>query len=449
MKKIIIILFLITLLLSFNNFAMAIERSELTGQWEGEINISGQKLGIIVKISENEEDLVGSLDIPAQGAMGIPLGKINLENNDVFLTVPMLQGNVKFKGKLENSKISGDFKQSGYSFPFELRKVSDKIEAKKEINYATGNYEIEEKEIKVEVEGGELAGTLALPKKINKELPIVILVAGSGPTDRDGNNLLLNVEINTLKEIAHYLSSNGIMTFRYDKRGIKESSALMKGETDSFLKYRDDLMTVIDYFNSYEKVKNDELYVLGHSEGAMLTIMAAEKGSNVNGLILLSGSGHTFAKTLRTQITAIAEQYSKAGYENINEEMLKALDDMYEAVRNDSDFDINDYTIPDKMKDTYLSIINQRKFTKDWLDVNPVQLLNNVDEDVCIIQGTTDSRVGVEDAKLLASAVPEDHLEIHILEGINHYLKKAETGNPAPEKRINENLLKTVKNFVN
>ncbi|MFW6026026.1 MAG: alpha/beta hydrolase, partial [Candidatus Woesearchaeota archaeon] len=287
MKKIIIVVFLISLIFFFNNFAIAIENSELSGRWEGEIDISGQKLGIIVKINENEENLSGTLDIPAQGAMGIPLGKINLENDEVLLTVPQLQGNVKFKGKLEKKKINGEFEQSGYSFSFELKKVADTVEAKKERDYAIGSYEVEEKEMKMEVEDGKLAGTVAFPKKLNKELPIVILVAGSGPTDRDGNNPLLNFEINTLKEIAHYLSSNGIMTFRYDKRGIRESSALMKSETDSFLKYRDDLMAVIDYFNSYEKVIKDEVYVLGHSEGAMLTIMAAERGVNINGLILV------------------------------------------------------------------------------------------------------------------------------------------------------------------
>ncbi|MGM0409436.1 MAG: alpha/beta hydrolase family protein [Bacillota bacterium] len=449
MKKITVVVFLISLFFFFNNFAMAIENSELSGRWEGEIDISGQKLGIIVKINENEENLSGTLDIPAQGVMGIPLGKINLENDEVLLTVPQLQGNVKFKGKLENRKISGEFEQSGYSFSFELEKVADKVEAKKERDYAIGSYEVEEKEIKIEIEDGKLAGTVAFPEKINKELPIVILVAGSGPTDRDGNNPLLNVEINTLKEIAHYLSSNGIMTFRYDKRGIRESSALMKSETDSFLKYRDDLMAIIDYFNSYEKVKNDEVYVLGHSEGSMLTIMAAERGVNMNALILVSGSGHTHGETLRTQITAIAEQYEDAGYKNIKKEMLVALDDMYEAVRNNSDFDIEDYNIPDKMKDTYLSIANQSKFAKDWLDIDPVNLLEKVNKPVCIIQGTTDGRVGVEDARLLASAVPDNRLQLHILEGVNHYLKKAETGNPAPDKRIDENLLKVIKNFVN
>ncbi len=448
MNKIVILFLVISFVLGINYFAIAIDNSDLVGRWEGEIDISGQKLGVIVKINKNKEGLTGSLDIPAQGAMGIPLGKIESTGDEVILTVPQLQGNVKFRGMLKNNKITGKFEQSGYKFPFELNKVADKADDKKEKNYALGEYNVKETEMKVPVEGGKLAGTLAVPESLDDKSPVVILVAGSGSTDRDGNSPILRSEIDTLKEIAHYLTSNGVITFRYDKRGIKGSSELMKGEPDSFLSYRNDLIAVVDYIINHDQIKKDEIYILGHSEGSMLSIMAAEKGAKVDGLILVSGSGHTHAQTLRTQISASAEQYEEAGYSEVKEEMLKALDDLYEAVRTDSSFDISEYDIPDKMKDIYLSIANQQKFAKDWLDIDPVNLLENVNKPVCIIQGTADGRVGVKDAELLASAVSEKNLELHILEGVNHYLKKAQTGSPAPNERIDQNLLNIISKFV-
>src|SRR6056297_1944470 len=129
--------------------------------------------------------------------------------------------------------------------------------------------------------------------------------------------------------------------------------------------------------------------------------------------------------------------------------MLEALDDLYKAIRTNSDFDINEYDIPDKMKDTYMSLATQPKFVKDWLDIDPVALLKEIDQPVCIIQGTNDGRVGVEDAKMLASAVPDEKLELHILEGVNHYLKKAETGNLAYDEKMTEELLNIIQDFVN
>ena len=449
MNKIFSVFLIIFILVSFSGLGAAVENKDLVGQWEGNIDLSGQLLNIVVKITESDGDLSGTLDIPQQGAFGIPLGKIDINGEELTMTVPQLQGNVKFSGKIEKDKIEGSFKQSGYNFPFKLKKVSEKAISSQEINYAVGEYKISESELKIPVEGGKLVGTLTKPEDIEKNIPLVILVAGSGPTDRDGNNPNLGKDINTLKEIAHYLSSKGIMTYRYDKRGIGDSAELTKEENPSFLDYRDDLITVIEYLDNYQQVKKDGVYVLGHSEGSMLTIMAAEKGADFDGLILIAGSGHTHGETLRKQITAIAEEYEKAGRKNVKEEMLKALDDLYKAVRKGNNFDINEYDIPDKMKDTYLSMANQPKFVKDWLDVDPVNLLKKAKKPVCIIQGTNDGRVGVEDAKMLASAVPEKRLELHIREGVNHYLKKAKTANPAYDKKMPAELLNIIYDFVN
>src|SRR6056297_1013754 len=128
--------------------------------------------------------------------------------------------------------------------------------------------------------------------------------------------------------------------------------------------------------------------------------------------------------------------------------MLVALDDLYKAIRTNSDFDINEYDIPDKMKDTYMSLATQPKFVKDWLDIDPVALLKEIDQPVCIIQGSNDGRVGVEDAKMLASAVPDKRLELNIIKGVNHFLKKAEAGNLAYEQKMPDELLKIIYNFV-
>ena len=448
MKKIVSVFLIIFMIFAFNVKTGAISTSDMVGYWEGTIDISNQLLDIELKIYKAKGELNGTLDIPQQGAFGIPLGKIEVNGNKITLTVPQLQGNVKFSGKIEKDKIEGNFRQSGYNFPFKINKTSQKVTDNKEINYALGKYEVKESQLEIPVEGGKLAGTLTKPVGFKKNMPLVILVAGSGPTDRNGNNPFLKKDINTFKEIAHYLSSKGIMTYRYDKRGVGKSSALTKENNPSFLSFRDDLINTTAYLDNYPQVKSNNLYVLGHSEGSMLTIMAAEKSNNIDGLILAAGSGYTHGETLKKQITAIAEEYEKAGVKNVKKEMLKALDDLYKSIRTGSDFNIDNYDIPDKIQDTYLNIANQPKFVKGWLDVDPVSLLKNVKKPVCIIQGTNDGRVGVKDAELLASAVPNEKLELHILKGINHYLKEAKTANPAYEEKIPTELLNIIYEFV-
>ena len=427
------------------------EGDVLAGKWKGDIDVQGNKLGIILEFNKQADGWNGSLDIPVQGAHDLPLDNIEASEGSVSFDVPTLPGGVRFEGKINGTKIEGDFYQSGYKFPFMVEKMLSEgmdSESKEMRDYTVGKYNIKEKEVNIPTEGGSLAGTLTIPEGIEGPVKGVILVAGSGPTDRDGNNPLIPAEINTLKEIAHYLSSKGIVTLRYDKRGIKGSSDLIKGGTPSFDKYKIDVINAVKYFKELSSVDEKKVFVLGHSEGATLATMAAVELESLNGVLLISGSGNTFAKTIRNQIRTIGEAYAQQGQVEVKEELMRALNDLFKAIREDKQFDINNYDIPDKLQSTYLSLIKQPEFAKSWLDVDPVKLLEKTDIPVSIIQGTNDSRLTLEDAKKLASAVPETRLDYHMIEGVNHYLKKAQPGNYAPDKRIHQGLLENIFKFV-
>ena len=453
MKKFMTFLLLISFLFVNCSNGLAAKKVNVIGKWEGEIDVSGQKLGIIINFKSPGSGLQGTIDIPAQGAKNVPLNNINISDNKIKFKVPQFPGNVKFEGEIKEKIIKGDFHQHGASFPFKIEKNDQKNNHKKaagkekSINYALGKYEIREKEVKIPVKGGELAGTLTVPEGI-KSNKSVILVAGSGPTDRNGNTPLLPVKINTLKEIAHYLSSKGIITLRYDKRGVRESSNLIKKESPSFNSFRSDLMKAVDYIRKLNTIDKDQIYLAGHSEGALLSIMAAEQGAEVEGIILISGPGFTMAETLRKQINNIADHFEKEGNKEVKEEMITALDDLYQAIRHDQSFNIEDYDVPDQAKNIYLSFAYQRKFTKGYLDIDPVDLLQKVDEKVCIIQGTNDGRVETKAAKRLASVVPKKRLDLNIVKGVNHFLKKAKPGNLASDIRIDKKVLNTIYKFV-
>ena len=441
----VIIISFIIILLPFSPLNAA--NKDFIGKWEGSIEIQSNKLEIMINMADNS-GLRGTLDIISQGVTGLSLKNIELNDNNISFEVLKLPGNAFFQGKLTGDTIKGKFKQFSQFFSFEVKRMTEKDIKDKEMIYATGEYKIKEKEVFISTEGGKIAATLTIPQGTAKPSKAIVLVAGSGPTDRDGNNPLIKVKVDTLKELAHYLSSNGIVTLRYDKRGIKGSSNIEQKTTSSFNMFKYDLDQVINYLKESKFINKKELYVLGHSEGAMLTIMSASDRNDLAGIILIAGAGFPHAKVLRSQIENYGKMYEVAGQKWIKKELLTALDDLYSAIRNDASFDIENYDIPDDLKVIYLSLANQKEFARDWLDLDPANLLKRVKTSVCIIQGTNDSRVSVDNAKNLASVVSKERLDLNIFEGINHFLKKADPGYINPSQRIERELLDTIYDFV-
>jgi pimeloyl-ACP methyl ester carboxylesterase len=166
------------------------------------------------------------------------------------------------------------------------------------------------------VGGIQLNGTLLLP--IISELqrvPGVVLIGGSGPTDRDGNNSLLPLRIDLLKQIAELLAKNGIGSLRYDKRGVAASAAqapVRFEEQERFYawdNYVGDVMAAHAELLRHDEIKPYATALLGHSEGGLLALAAAgglsakEMGvRKLHGLVLAATPGRPLADIVRAQI---------------------------------------------------------------------------------------------------------------------------------------------------
>ena len=152
----------------------------------------------------------------------------------------------------------------------------------------------QEEIIVLETPTGNIEGTLLVPSK--KNAPLVLIIAGSGPTDRDGNSGSL--KNNSLKMLAQGLYDNNIASLRFDKRGVAGSLSAYKSE----LRFE-------DYINDVEQwtkvLKNDSRFssviILGHSEGSLIGMIAAQKGM-VEKYISMAGPGVTMQATLRRQL---------------------------------------------------------------------------------------------------------------------------------------------------
>jgi pimeloyl-ACP methyl ester carboxylesterase len=249
---------------------------------------------------------------------------------------------------------------------------------------------------------GNIYGTLTLPDG-NKKVPVVLIIAGSGPTDRDGNCPSVGLNANTYRLIADSLKDAGIASVRYDKRGIGESGKAIKNEED--LRFED---MVKDAEGFIKRLKGDphftRVIVLGHSEGSLTGMLAANK-EKAAACISVSGIGERADKILVQQISRQSEELA------VKSRII--LDSL-----------VKGYTVKD-IDPTLTSLFRPsvQPYMISWLKYDPKQEIKKLDMPVLIIQGTTDIQVGKEEAEKLKKAAPKTTLSI--VPGMNHVLKQA------------------------
>lgn len=292
-----------------------------------------------------------------------------------------------------------------------LRYISEAMGKEVDWDGSTGTVKIEDKvafseeKLSIETSSGTVYGTLTIPKT-QKPSPLVLIVPGSGPTDRDGNNPM-GVFSNTYKLIAEDLADKGFAALRYDKRGIGESKNAIKNEAD--LRFEDYIDDVVDWT---ELLKQDSRFskvvILGHSEGALIGSAAAEK-SKADGFISVAGVGYKFQDLLLTQLSESLAQQSPALYE----ESVKIIAEL-SAGRQVSNISTELMSLFRPSVQPYL--ISEFKY-------DPAEEIRKISIPTLILQGTTDIQVAAENADILHKANAESKLAI--IEGMNHILKIA------------------------
>lgn len=302
---------------------------------------------------------------------------------------------------------------------------------KKDKNNVEKDYN--EIEYNLETVSGTIYGTLILPEKIEKPT-VALIIAGSGPTDRDGNTPVIPGKNDSLKMIAEALADEGIASVRFDKRGIAESAALIEKEED--LVFDDYIDDVISWVN---KLKEDDRFsrivVIGHSEGALIGAVASYK-SNVDAFVSVAGLGNSAYDTLIRQL--------KEQSEDIYNRSLPILEEL-KAGNLVKDVDEDLYSLFRPSVQPYL---------KSWFKYEPVEEIKKIKVPVLIIQGQNDIQVTVEDAKLLYEGSVNG--ELVIIDDMNHILKNApkdRNKNIAtysnPDLPLNKEFVRELVGFIN
>lgn len=233
--------------------------------------------------------------------------------------------------------------------------------------------------------GIELAGTLVLPMSSEiQKVPGVVLIAGSGPTDRDGNNPLIPVKIDLLKQIAELLASVGIASIRYDKRGIGQSTKPPARLADQELFFAWDNFIGDVQLAHAELVKQDEVKgwvtaLLGHSEGGLFAVATAEATAPVRApyaLVLAGTPGRPLQDIIRNQLTRRAP--------HLVEPAARIIDSIRRTKRAPND-------VPAELADVFPPYIGP--FLHGELAFDPAKVLVTLKQPCLLLHGAADQQV--------------------------------------------------------
>ena len=288
----------------------------------------------------------------------------------------------------------------------------------------------QEEIISFPIDSGQVEGTLFIPESVT-QVPVVLIIAGSGPTDRNGNGPFS--ENNSLRYIAEALGKNSIASLRYDKRGLGKSQIPELKEADlRFEHFVQDVESWINILKADQRFS--KVFVLGHSEGSLIG-MIASKNANADAFISVAGPGRAADIVLKEQLS-------------INAPMLKE----------------NAFTIIDSLKQGHLvkavnpflvSLFREsvQPYLISWFKYDPAEEIKKLKVPVFIIQGSTDLQVNISDSELLkASCPPAEYL---LIKGMNHILKDVVTDRQKnlatysnPDLPINVQLIESLTQFI-
>ena len=290
-------------------------------------------------------------------------------------------------------------------------------------------FQAQEETIALQTSTGNIEGTLLLPTV--EKPPIALIIAGSGPTDRDGNSS--GLKMNYLKMLAEGLYENNIASIRYDKRGIGASVIPGLKEDDlTFSHFISDAELWMD------KIMDDsrfgDIVVIGHSEGSLIGMIASQN-KNPNKFISIAGPGITMLATLRRQLK------DQPPY------ILSMSEPILEKLEKGQTVD----SVPPLLNNLFRESVQNYLISVSKYD--PAVQISKLKCPVMIVQGTTDIQIEVLDAEKLAEA--NTNSKLLIIEGMNHILKEAPEnrllniqtyGNP--DLKIKEGLVDSISKYI-
>jgi dienelactone hydrolase len=435
----------------------------LDGQWQGTLELGSVKLRLVLRVVSRDGGAKAGLDSPDQGASGIPVTALSRDGQAVAFAVA--SAGLSFKGVLaaDGQSIAGTFSQGGKDVPLTLTRLAAGAEAAKPrrpqeeaIAAAPLPYRAEDVTFaNPAATDVKLAGTLTLPKGPGP-FPAVVLIAGSGPHDRDedvfGHKVFL--------VLADHLTRQGLAVLRYDKRGIGKSGG------DGFLAttadFASDSAAAVAFLRARPDVDPRRVGLIGHSEGGVIAPMVAAKDPSLGFIVLMAGTGVPGRDVIseQTRRIALANGAPQAAADRLYALELK-LADAISGAKNSAEAVARTRAVLDaatpKPPQAFVDEATQLAkydWTRFFLTYDPATALREVRVPVLVLNGSRDLQViATQNLPPIRAALANDR-DVTIIEmpGLNHLFQHATTGSPAEYGGIEETLapefLQTVSDWI-
>lgn len=243
---------------------------------------------------------------------------------------------------------------------------------------------------------GDIFGTLTTPREYN-DIPVALIIAGSGPTDRNGNNPMM--KNNSLKILATELATKKIASLRFDKRGIGESTAA--GKKESELRFDDYVQDAKEWLQLLKKDKHfSNVIVIGHSEGSLIGMIAAQGADK---FVSIAGAGQSADKIIKEQLTTQPKEIKDLCY--------AIIDSLADGKKVEN--------VPPMLNSLFRPSV--QPYMISWFKYDPQTEIKKLSIPILILQGTNDLQISVEDAKRLANS--NQGSKMILIEQMNHIFR--------------------------
>ncbi|RQO30318.1 alpha/beta hydrolase [Taibaiella sp. KBW10] len=442
----------IALTLLLNLIALISSGQNIAGTWKGDLKIQSVTLELVLNIQKTDSGYLATMDSPDQGTKGIPVSDLSFDQSVLRLSIPAI--GMTYEGKMvSDSLITGTFKQRGQSLPLNLERAAKSRRPQEPLK----PYPYYEEAVHFEnkAAGIQLAGTLSLPEQ-KGTYPVVVLVSGSGPQNRD-EELLGHKPFLVL---ADFLTRNGFAVLRYDDRGTAASTGnFAKATTRDFA---DDALAAVAYLRTRKEINKKKIGIIGHSEGGVIAPMMAVQSKDIAFIVTLAGPGVPGASLLLQQQLAIAaangvapEQAEKSNKVN------KALYDIVvkSADEKEAGQQLNSYlkqsfktelaaAIPagaseDALIQKYVTELSS-PWIRYFLKYDPSKDLERLSCPILALFGEKDVQVPAkENAEAVRNALQKannSHASVLELPNLNHLFQECSTGAPQEYATIEQTI---------
>lgn len=308
-----------------------------------------------------------------------------------------------------------------------------------------------------------LAGTLTLPNSSNQYTPVVILISGSGPQDRDESYM----GHKPFLVLADYLTRKGIAVLRYDDRGVGESTGNF--ETATTADFSNDVLKIIEFLKDRTDIDTRNIGLIGHSEGAIIAPKVANSSQDVSSIVMLAGTG-ILGKKVSLQQALDYRNFPVQDEEKYRDYIVKAIaiaasDKDVTIVKNElksfyQDSEVLNSILPQNInKDEFIENLVKSR-TNPWIryfyNYNPAEEIAKIGIPALALYGSKDTQVppkyNMKPVKEALQKSKSGNYEVVLMQGLNHLFQESKTGQiseyPEIEETMSPKVLEKISDWI-